>query len=320
VQKISFGNKDYVKASEAAKRFKYTQDYVGQLCRAKKVDARLVGRVWYVNLDSITEYRKTKHTTQKKKTSLSQENKPLGRKAAPKVEPVVRPKTARYLQEVFPKEAKSAIGNVAVAYVPDDTETIPILKARDSKNADSLKLTEGTKKRSITLKVRPNTKKQIKFKANKIPEITLHSKIKVTNEVENLVPDTPKDIDITTIKEYGGTSNTNEGHINLDRSAADRMPEKISQIVTETGYGDGLISGGSVDLARATKDSSQNSCSKSRSLFLLLCTAIFLMVTSLFFIFTLGLVSIIETGASETTSTIGFSLQLAIEVLQSVFN
>ncbi len=43
----------YLKASAAARNAGYTSDYVGQLCRSKKIDAKLVGRTWYVNPDQL---------------------------------------------------------------------------------------------------------------------------------------------------------------------------------------------------------------------------------------------------------------------------
>lgn len=49
--------KTYVKASKAAQSSGYTSDYVGQLCRGGKVDAHLVGRSWYVNIDDLDSHR-----------------------------------------------------------------------------------------------------------------------------------------------------------------------------------------------------------------------------------------------------------------------
>lgn len=51
----------YEKASVLAKRFKYTTDYIGQLCRAKKVDAQLIGRSWYVNPDSLEAHKESRY-------------------------------------------------------------------------------------------------------------------------------------------------------------------------------------------------------------------------------------------------------------------
>lgn len=50
---LSVGGKDYVKASVIARDLGYTADYVGQLCRSRKVNAKLVGRSWYVDRNSI---------------------------------------------------------------------------------------------------------------------------------------------------------------------------------------------------------------------------------------------------------------------------
>jgi hypothetical protein len=173
VEKISFGNREYVKASQAAKRFKYTQDYVGQLCRGKKVDARLVGRVWYVNLESITQYRKTKHETQKKAAKDTTAPKSKTTKSA--VESVVRPKTARKLQEAFPKEAKQAVRHVAATYSRDKTSIIPVLGSRDV--IQSTEKATPKEKRSIIIKVRPNTKKSTRYVTEKVPDISLSGKL-----------------------------------------------------------------------------------------------------------------------------------------------
>ena len=52
-QKIDFGGKEFISAKEAARITGYTSDYVGQLWRGGKIQSRMVGRVWFVNKDSI---------------------------------------------------------------------------------------------------------------------------------------------------------------------------------------------------------------------------------------------------------------------------
>ncbi len=47
----------YTKASILAKRFRYTPDYIGQLCRSGKVVCHMVGRTWYVTESSLLEHR-----------------------------------------------------------------------------------------------------------------------------------------------------------------------------------------------------------------------------------------------------------------------
>lgn len=49
--------KKYLSSKKAAKLTGYAKDYVGQLCREGKVEARLVGRNWYVLETSIMDHR-----------------------------------------------------------------------------------------------------------------------------------------------------------------------------------------------------------------------------------------------------------------------
>ncbi len=54
---LTLQGKQYVKASKAAADLGYAKDYVGQLCRSGAVDAHLVGRTWYVNVDTLGTHR-----------------------------------------------------------------------------------------------------------------------------------------------------------------------------------------------------------------------------------------------------------------------
>ncbi len=56
-EEIKFNDVLYISSKRAASELHYTKDYVGQLCRGGKVDARLVGRTWYVNRSSLLNHR-----------------------------------------------------------------------------------------------------------------------------------------------------------------------------------------------------------------------------------------------------------------------
>jgi hypothetical protein len=56
-ESIVFDGKTYISSKRAAEMVGYTSDYVGQLCRAGKIDAKLVGRNWYVVESSIQAHR-----------------------------------------------------------------------------------------------------------------------------------------------------------------------------------------------------------------------------------------------------------------------
>ncbi len=57
MDELTIGDKTYVSSKRAAKITGYATDYVGQLCREGRVEARLVGRNWYVLEGAIREHR-----------------------------------------------------------------------------------------------------------------------------------------------------------------------------------------------------------------------------------------------------------------------
>jgi hypothetical protein len=65
---LSVGGKDYVKASVIARDLGYTADYVGQLCRNRKVNAKLVGRTWYVDRNSIHIHKENRYRSTQSKS------------------------------------------------------------------------------------------------------------------------------------------------------------------------------------------------------------------------------------------------------------
>jgi hypothetical protein len=66
---LTLNGKNYVKASVIARDLGYTADYVGQLCRGGKVDAKLFGRSWYVHKDSIGDHKSTRYRSTQAKTA-----------------------------------------------------------------------------------------------------------------------------------------------------------------------------------------------------------------------------------------------------------
>src|SRR3989344_2483684 len=66
---LVFDGRKYISAKEAAKTFGYTSDYVGQLCRAQKINARLVGRSWYVLEKDLSNHKNSHHNAPTKDQS-----------------------------------------------------------------------------------------------------------------------------------------------------------------------------------------------------------------------------------------------------------
>lgn len=61
MDEISLKGENYVKASMLARKFGYTADYVGQLCRSDQVTATLIGRSWYVTEESLLGHKKGRY-------------------------------------------------------------------------------------------------------------------------------------------------------------------------------------------------------------------------------------------------------------------
>lgn len=114
MEEISVKGENYVKASVLAKKFGYTSDYVGQLCRSGQVKATLLGRSWYVNEESLLRHRKGRYRSSLAKTKESV------RKTAEERVQTARPLHARRL----------------IRYIPDEAELLPEIKREFSAKAE----------------------------------------------------------------------------------------------------------------------------------------------------------------------------------------
>src|SRR3989344_1812084 len=56
-QGIDFEGRNFISAKDAAKLVGYVPDYVGQLARGGKLEAKMVGRAWFVSRESILKHR-----------------------------------------------------------------------------------------------------------------------------------------------------------------------------------------------------------------------------------------------------------------------
>ncbi len=55
---LYFEGKKYISAKRASEITGYNSDYIGQLCRGFKIEARRVGRGWFMGEDSVLEHKK----------------------------------------------------------------------------------------------------------------------------------------------------------------------------------------------------------------------------------------------------------------------
>jgi hypothetical protein len=105
---INIEGRTLISARRAAEMAKYSNDYIGQLCRSGKVQARMIGRSWYVDQESLVEH-------QKKAEILSQARgyKNIG------VAPTMTPAEPLLLKKVAP-----------LKYYSDDRPLLPVLKVK----------------------------------------------------------------------------------------------------------------------------------------------------------------------------------------------
>lgn len=55
---IQIEGKSYISSKRASQESGYAQDYIGQLARKNLIDARRIGGLWYVSIDSLLSYQK----------------------------------------------------------------------------------------------------------------------------------------------------------------------------------------------------------------------------------------------------------------------
>ncbi len=175
MDRVTFGDGiSYEKASVLAKRYNYTADYVGQLCRAHKVDARLVGRTWYVNPESLEKHQSKKN----RQNEIVLNSNSIINKSRIDVPPVVGKNTSRSLRFT----SHQMVAAVPSAnYNADEHDLYPRVSRQSSTISTSVpvKLSDATGIRVHT------TKKVTYFKASSLPEVTLSGSLTVTDALDN---------------------------------------------------------------------------------------------------------------------------------------
>jgi hypothetical protein len=177
MEKVVIDGVEYVKASELAKEFKYTSDYLGQLCRAKKVDARLVGRSWFVNPDSLREHKQNKYSSTK--GGSSSKSNPESEDIAPtinRVKPVLKNKTAK---STFRErlESDGVSRNLRVAYQADEQDLLPTMNRHETPAPKTIRVKQFNAKK---VKVKGDKKRDYReFVPEELPEVALRGGVKV---------------------------------------------------------------------------------------------------------------------------------------------
>jgi hypothetical protein len=137
MQELVLNGKTYVKATDIAKHLGYTSDYVGQLCRAGKVDAERVGRAWYVVPDTIHEHKQTRYRSNQAKSKEAVAAYRAAQHNEPASEAPRRPSHAHHLQvhhyehdttDLIPTPQKTSSAERVRESTTSPTESQPTLK------------------------------------------------------------------------------------------------------------------------------------------------------------------------------------------------
>lgn len=124
MEELLLEGKRFKKASVIAREFGYTSDYVGQLCRGGKIDAQLVGRSWYVDVDSLTAHKENRYRSNTEKTKQAVKET-LAEKTTEKKTTASEKKHHNYL-----RFAGAQSVSVSLNYHGDDAELIPSVKEK----------------------------------------------------------------------------------------------------------------------------------------------------------------------------------------------
>lgn len=164
---------EYTKAADLARAFKYTSDYIGQLCRSRKVDAKLIGRTWYVNAQTLSQHK----TVRYKKTGQSEKistDKAVSDFSRLDVEPVIRKNTARNVSFKKPINFTHHIGWSPLKYEADEADLLPNLD--EQSQTVPVKLAEAE-----TLHISSEQNRPIKLSPEALPEVSLKGTLKVVS-------------------------------------------------------------------------------------------------------------------------------------------
>ncbi|HEY0948516.1 MAG TPA: hypothetical protein VGE53_03515 [Candidatus Paceibacterota bacterium] len=114
MDEITIGDKVYISSKRAAKITGYAKDYVGQLCREGRVEARLVGRNWYVLESAIREHR-FGSAHESSNVAASSEEVPVEDRANTWQKPTYIPENPLMVPELAQKPVQEPVSSPAIA-------------------------------------------------------------------------------------------------------------------------------------------------------------------------------------------------------------
>jgi hypothetical protein len=177
MKEVTINGVSYLPASALAKQFRYTTDYIGQLCRAKKVDAQLVGRSWYVNPLSLEAHKSTKYA-KNISSEKTIENKDKVEISRIDVESSLTKNTIK-ATNAKPQNFASRIEWQPAKYEDDEGDLFPVVKREIKPMRVHVGLADAT---PVSIKT---TAKAIDMVAEELPTVSLKGKLSISSLEED---------------------------------------------------------------------------------------------------------------------------------------
>lgn len=176
---LSIDNREFVKASVLARELGYTSDYIGQLCRGKKVTAKLVGRTWYVDRTSLTEHKRNRYkkTSPKEEAHVSHVNVTAKEEDTTKVPVAIKSSSTISDRNFYTRVRQQPMSH---RYDEDESDLIPLIKQTHKKLQVGLAEAKNIAISSHT--------EQLTFQAEERKPLRFSGSLTVA-EVEDILPD-----------------------------------------------------------------------------------------------------------------------------------
>lgn len=183
----------YTKAGVLAKKYGYTTDYIGQLCRSGKVGCQLVGRTWYVSEDSVLVHKNGRYGKVRldEKSFINNVESQDENTERVEVRPVLTRTSAKLIGNQFPKNSHNFS---PLRYEADEVDLLPSpLQSRAIPN-EGQKLHTLPEEKPIKVKVISEKKTKQELNFTDIPAVSLRGQLTVGSFENDYISEEIKDL------------------------------------------------------------------------------------------------------------------------------
>lgn len=224
MDKVLVDGTTYVKSSLLAKKFRYTSDYLGQLCRSGKVDCQLVGRSWYINEDSLLAHKDSRYKEMRiDEKTLENSNFHNSTDSNLAVRPRLSKTTIKSVQTHFSSNRSNHI-HINSKYFSDDSDLLPQPLRKISPqipvveevsiSSDNISKTPVSKPK--ILKVADSADNKVSLSFTDIPEVALSGTLAVKDaalpENDVFTPISESDVKGLFVKKFENETTTPSTH------------------------------------------------------------------------------------------------------------